>query len=83
MKMEDIAKLANVSKAAVSLAFSGKPGIGPDTRERILQVAYEAGYSPKNREVATTKVNKSLLFLVCTNSELSLKNITSSHFSKN
>ncbi|WP_144024278.1 LacI family DNA-binding transcriptional regulator [Paenibacillus borealis] len=73
MKMEDIAKLANVSKAAVSLAFSGKPGIGPDTRERILQVAYEAGYSPKSREVAVTKADKSLLFLVCTNSGIILE----------
>ncbi|MBT2287624.1 LacI family DNA-binding transcriptional regulator [Paenibacillus albidus] len=73
MKMEDIAKLANVSKSAVSLAFSGKPGVGPDTRERILQVAHEAGYSPKSRAAAVTKADKSLLFLVCTNSGIVLE----------
>ena len=32
MKMEDIAKLAGVSKSAVSFAFNGKPGISPETR---------------------------------------------------
>ncbi|WP_339316660.1 LacI family DNA-binding transcriptional regulator [Paenibacillus sp. FSL R10-2734] len=56
MKMEDIAKLANVSKAAVSLAFNGKPGIGQETRDRILQIAAEAGYTPKIRASAAKKV---------------------------
>lgn len=73
MKMEDIAKLANVSKSAVSLAFSGKPGIGPDTRERILQVAHEAGYSPKSKTITASRSDKSLLFLVCTNSGIVLE----------
>jgi LacI family transcriptional regulator len=74
MKMDDIAKLANVSKAAVSLAFSGKPGIGSETRERILQVAHEAGYTPRARTVASTsKEDKSLLFLVCTSSGIVLQ----------
>ncbi|OKP91043.1 LacI family transcriptional regulator [Paenibacillus helianthi] len=73
MKMEDIAKLANVSKAAVSLAFSGKPGVAPETRERILQVAQEAGYMPKARSIVSTKMDKSLLFLVCVNSGIVLE----------
>ncbi|WNS45259.1 LacI family DNA-binding transcriptional regulator [Paenibacillus sp. MMS20-IR301] len=69
MKMEDIARIANVSKAAVSLAFSGKPGIGEETRERILQIAHESGYKPRNRvTAAAAQVHKSLLFLVFTNS---------------
>lgn len=74
MKMEDIARLANVSKAAVSLAFSGKPGIGAETRERILQVARESGYKPKNRSAtANSKTYNSLLFLVFTNSGIVLE----------
>lgn len=74
MKMEDIARLANVSKAAVSLAFSGKPGIGPETRERILQIAHESGYKPKNRTTTSnSKSTNSLLFLVFTNSGIVLE----------
>lgn len=74
MKMEDIAKLANVSKAAVSLAFSGKPGIGAETRARILKVAQEAGYVPKSRASASQgRADKSLLFLVCINSGIVLE----------
>lgn len=55
MKMEDIARMANVSKAAVSLAFNGKPGIGQETRDRILQIAAEAGYTPKIRAAGARK----------------------------
>jgi LacI family transcriptional regulator len=68
MKMEDIARLAQVSKSAVSLALSGKPGIGNETRERILRIAREMGYSVKPRaSSATEKSAKSLVFLVVTN----------------
>ncbi|WP_025680513.1 LacI family DNA-binding transcriptional regulator [Paenibacillus massiliensis] len=75
MKMEDVARLANVSKSAVSLAFSGKPGIGSDTRARILQVAEEVGYVPRSRTTgaAALKVERSLMFLVCTNSGIVLE----------
>ncbi|ASR45823.1 LacI family transcriptional regulator [Paenibacillus kribbensis] len=68
MKMEDIAQMANVSKSAVSLAFSGKPGISPETREHILQIAHQVGYMPKSRASHQKKGDKALLFLVCTSS---------------
>ncbi len=69
MRMEDIAKIAQVSKSAVSLAFSGKPGIGNETRERILRIAREMGYNAKPRITATVqeKSSKQLVFLVITN----------------
>ncbi|XID93110.1 LacI family DNA-binding transcriptional regulator [Paenibacillaceae bacterium WGS1546] len=69
MKMEDIAKIAQVSKSAVSLALSGKPGIGSETRERILRIAREMGYSakPRGSAPAPEKTPKSLVFLVITN----------------
>ncbi|TDF98943.1 LacI family transcriptional regulator [Paenibacillus piri] len=71
--MEDIAKLAGVSKSAVSLAFSGKPGIGPDTRERILQIARDNGYLPKPRTGTAERANKLLTFLVFANSGIVLE----------
>lgn len=73
MKMEDIAKLAGVSKSAVSLAFSGKPGISPETRERIQQIARESGYLPKTKTQSIEPSAKSLTFLVFTNSGIVLE----------
>lgn len=73
MKMEDIARLAGVSKAAVSLAFGGKPGIGPETRERILAIAKEHGYQPKARTSAREQQGGSITFLVFANSGIVLE----------
>jgi DNA-binding LacI/PurR family transcriptional regulator len=47
MKIDDIAKLANVSKSAVSLALNGKIGVSEKTREKILKIAEEHGYIPR------------------------------------
>ena len=49
MNLEQIAQKAGVSKSAVSFALNGKPGIGAETRERILRIADEYGYLPKAR----------------------------------
>ncbi|MBO9598552.1 MAG: LacI family DNA-binding transcriptional regulator [Cohnella sp.] len=68
MKMEDIAALAGVSKAAVSLALSGKPGIGPETRDRILRIAMEHGYKPKTRTASRDRQTRSISFLAVANS---------------
>lgn len=40
----EIAKLAGVSPAAVSIAMNGKPGISDETRERILNIARQLNY---------------------------------------
>ena len=40
----DIAKLAGVSPAAVSLAINGKPGISEETREKVLAIARQHNY---------------------------------------
>lgn len=42
----DVAARAGVSKSLVSLALRDAPGVGAQTRERILQVADEIGYRP-------------------------------------
>lgn len=44
--MSDIARLAGVSKAAVSFALNGKPGVSEETRKKIFQVIKEQGYEP-------------------------------------
>jgi DNA-binding LacI/PurR family transcriptional regulator len=73
VRLEDIAKLAQVSKAAVSLALNGKPGISPETRERIIQIAQESGYMMKTKAAPIGKTGKSLLFLAFTNSGIVLE----------
>ncbi|MCA0757361.1 LacI family DNA-binding transcriptional regulator [Paenibacillus sp. N4] len=73
MKMEDIARLAGVSKAAVSLALNGKPGIGAETRDRILQIAEENGYTHKARASVQEQTMKSLTFLAFANSGIVLE----------
>ncbi|MBB3114197.1 LacI family transcriptional regulator [Paenibacillus phyllosphaerae] len=70
MNMEDIAKLAGVSKSAVSLALNGKAGVGEDTRMRILAIAAEHGYSGKIKPAAPEKNGRSIQFLVFTSSQL-------------
>src|SRR5689334_3423109 len=41
-----VARLAGVSRAAVSLAFSGKGRIAERTRRRITSIADQIGYHP-------------------------------------
>ncbi len=44
--MQDIARLAGVSRVAVSYALNGRPGVSAELRKRILSIAREAGFSP-------------------------------------
>ncbi|WP_243681731.1 LacI family DNA-binding transcriptional regulator [Lacticaseibacillus manihotivorans] len=37
LKMSDIAKMAQVSKSAVSIAINGKEGISDETRQKNLE----------------------------------------------
>ena len=49
MNLHKIAKLANVSKSAVSIALNGKPGVSEATRAEILRIARETGYVQRPR----------------------------------
>jgi DNA-binding LacI/PurR family transcriptional regulator len=44
----DIAQRAGVTKAAVSFALNGQPGVSAVTRERILAIAKEIGFQPNS-----------------------------------
>ena len=47
--INDVARAAGVSKGAVSFALNDRPGVAPETRERILNVAREMGWTPSPR----------------------------------
>jgi DNA-binding LacI/PurR family transcriptional regulator len=44
----DVAQRAGVTKAAVSFALNGQPGVSAATRERILAIAAEVGFQPSS-----------------------------------
>jgi DNA-binding LacI/PurR family transcriptional regulator len=50
----DIAQRVGLTKAAVSLAINGQPGVSAATRERILAVAKEIGFQPSSAARALT-----------------------------
>src|SRR5687767_4493184 len=50
--MQDIARLAGVSRVAVSYALNGRPGVSAQVRERILSIAREVGFSPNAQALA-------------------------------
>lgn len=44
--LEQIAKLAGVSRTTASRVINGLPGVRVETRERVLKVIKEYGYQP-------------------------------------
>ena len=46
MGRKEVAEIAGVSEASVSLALRGLPGVGELTRERIVRIARDLGYQP-------------------------------------
>lgn len=66
LKMSDIAKMAGVSKAAVSFALNGKPGVSDETRKKIFEVIKEQGYEPlrKHKKGGTRKLASICLVII-------------------
>lgn len=56
--MRDVAKAAGVSLSTVSLVVNNKPGIGDETRARVLDVMNEIGYVPDRRRSNGVTTNK-------------------------
>lgn len=46
MRIQDVARLANVSIGTVSRVLNHKPDVDPLTRERVLRIVEECGYVP-------------------------------------
>lgn len=44
--LEEIAKLAGVSRSTASRVINGRAGVRPLTRERVLRIVREYGYQP-------------------------------------
>jgi LacI family transcriptional regulator len=59
VNLNDIARLAGVSKMTVSKALNSQPGVSAQTSERIFQIAKKLGYTPHHaaRKLAGGKTN--------------------------
>jgi LacI family repressor for deo operon, udp, cdd, tsx, nupC, and nupG len=60
----DVARRAGVSQAAVSLAVNGRPGVGEDTRARVIEAARELGWRPSASARALTEARTRAIGLV-------------------
>lgn len=63
LKLKDIAKAAGVSVATVSLVVNNRPGIGEATRNKIMEIIRQAGYTPSFSQIEASNEIKSLRFL--------------------
>lgn len=57
--LKDIARMADVAESTVSRALNDKPGVGEDTKLKILKIAKEHNYRPNQlaRGLAANKTN--------------------------
>lgn len=66
--IDDVAARAGVSSAAVSFAVNGRPGVGEDTRQRILAAAEELGWRPSASARALTEARSRAVGLLLSRS---------------
>ncbi len=62
--MRDVAKEADVSLNAVSLAVNDKPGVGAGTRSRIFEVIDRLGYQPQSGSRALQGTKKGCVGII-------------------
>jgi LacI family repressor for deo operon, udp, cdd, tsx, nupC, and nupG len=60
----DVARRAGVSRSAVSFAINGRPGVGEETRARILRTAEELGWRPSVSARALSRAQAGSIGLV-------------------
>jgi DNA-binding LacI/PurR family transcriptional regulator len=60
----DVARRAGVSRAAVSFAINGRPGVADETRSRILRAAEELGWHPSVSARALSRAQAGAIGLV-------------------
>ena len=62
MTLNEIAKMANVSKATVSLVLNNKDGVSPQKRELIQKIIKETGYVT-NRKTKSDFIQNNICFI--------------------
>jgi len=70
--ISDIARLAGVSKGAVSYALNNRPGVSDTTRARVLRIADELGWIPSSTARALSGSRADTVGLVLSRSPSSL-----------
>ncbi|MDO5048750.1 MAG: LacI family DNA-binding transcriptional regulator [Actinomycetaceae bacterium] len=70
--IRDIASVANVSPTAVSFVLNSKPGVSEATRERVLAVAKQMGWTPNAAARALSASKANAVGLVIARPETSL-----------
>ena len=60
----DIADQLGVSRATVSRALNGAPGVGPELRKKILEFAGKLGYKPNTLAQSLSKGNVKIIGLI-------------------
>jgi DNA-binding LacI/PurR family transcriptional regulator len=63
IKIKDVAKVAHVSTATVSLVLNNKPGVSETTRQKILQITQSLINSTPNQLIPNGDVAKTIRFL--------------------
>nr|WP_052478607.1 LacI family DNA-binding transcriptional regulator [Kibdelosporangium sp. MJ126-NF4]CEL19403.1 transcriptional regulator, LacI family [Kibdelosporangium sp. MJ126-NF4]CTQ94798.1 transcriptional regulator, LacI family [Kibdelosporangium sp. MJ126-NF4] len=62
--ISDIARRAGLSKAAVSYALNGRPGVSDQTRERVSRIAHTLGWRPNTAALALSADRSGVVGLV-------------------
>ncbi|MGB5824396.1 MAG: LacI family DNA-binding transcriptional regulator [Proteocatella sp.] len=68
MTIKEIAEIAGVSIATVSLALNNKGSVKKETRKRILELAHEQGYTKKRQDI-----KKNILLIKYVSSGISIE----------
>ena len=70
---EDVARLAGVSRSAVSRTFTPGASVAPLTREKVLRAAEELGYQVNDLARAVLNNHSRLVGIVATNPEIGFR----------
>ena len=65
--IKDIARIANVSPSTVSMVINDKPGVGAETKYRVLKIVEALNYSPNLVAVSLVKRRSYAVAMLITN----------------
>lgn len=64
LRIKDIADELNISTATVSLVLNNKPGISEETRQKVLKLVEEKGYTTNLLSKPALKNNRNIRFVI-------------------